>query len=207
MPISHRDLMLATSASKPFSKPGWIFEPKYDGYRILARNEGGQARLVTRNGIDLAGYFPEIASELAAMPEAVIDGEVVILDPGACRSSIGYGHASLDGVAHRIGPSLKRGDLRFRPPVRSRRGPACPTVDRAQGGPAAFVEKLRAHPVSPACRHGEALYRHFEQLGLEGVVGKRADAPYRAGRTEVWKKVKTPAFKAIEAKRLEHIRK
>ena len=55
--------------------------------------------------------------------------------------------------------------------------------------------------------HGEALYRHFEQLGLEGVVGKRADAPYKAGRSDVWKKVKTPAFKAIEAKRLEHIRK
>ena len=55
--------------------------------------------------------------------------------------------------------------------------------------------------------HGEALYRHFEELGLEGVVGKKADAPYSAGRSNVWKKVKTPAFRAIEAKRLEHKRR
>ena len=74
MPISHRDLMLATSASKPFSKPGWIFEPKYDGYRIIACKDGRQARLITRNGIDLAGYFPEIVADLVALPDAVIDG-------------------------------------------------------------------------------------------------------------------------------------
>ena len=55
--------------------------------------------------------------------------------------------------------------------------------------------------------HGEALYRHFESLGLEGVVGKKADAPYKAGATQFWKKVKTPAFKEIEARRLEHTRK
>ena len=55
--------------------------------------------------------------------------------------------------------------------------------------------------------HGEALYRHFKALGLEGIVAKKADAPYKAGRAQVWKNVKTPAFKAIEAKRLEHIRK
>ena len=49
--------------------------------------------------------------------------------------------------------------------------------------------------------HGDALYRHFESIGLEGVVGKKADAPYKAGRKHVWKKVKTPAFKEIEARR------
>ena len=72
--------MLATSASKPFSDPRWIFEPKYDGYRILVSCEEPKARLVTKNGIDLAGYFPEIVADLAELPDAVIDGELVMLD-------------------------------------------------------------------------------------------------------------------------------
>ena len=55
--------------------------------------------------------------------------------------------------------------------------------------------------------HGEALYRHFESIGLEGIVGKKADAPYKARRTQVWRKVKTPAFKEIETRRLAHRRK
>ena len=54
--------------------------------------------------------------------------------------------------------------------------------------------------------HGEALYRHFESLGLEGVGGKKADAPYKAGATQFWKKVKTPAFREMEEKRLKHLR-
>ena len=51
--------------------------------------------------------------------------------------------------------------------------------------------------------HGEALYRHFESIGLEGVVGKKADAPYKAGATQFRKKVKTPAFKDIEVRGLQ----
>ena len=53
---------------------------------------------------------------------------------------------------------------------------------------------------------GEALYQAIATANLEGIVAKKADAPYSAGRTRTWLKVKTPPFKAIEAKRLEHIR-
>ena len=70
MPISYRDLMLATSASKPFSNPAWIFEPKYDGYRVMACKDSHQTRLITRNGIDLAGYFLEIVADWCPFPTA-----------------------------------------------------------------------------------------------------------------------------------------
>ncbi len=62
------ELMLAESREKPFSKDGWIFEPKLDGYRMLAGREGGEGRLTTRNGNDLSAAFPELVRSLAALP-------------------------------------------------------------------------------------------------------------------------------------------
>jgi ATP-dependent DNA ligase len=60
--------------------PGWIFELKYDGFRLLAAHRGGRAELVSRRGNDFADRFPEIASELVALPELVLDSELVLLD-------------------------------------------------------------------------------------------------------------------------------
>jgi ATP-dependent DNA ligase len=56
--IDHRDLMLATSAAKPFERAGWIFELKYDGFRVLAVRSGKEIRLLSRRGNDLAPCFP-----------------------------------------------------------------------------------------------------------------------------------------------------
>ena len=91
MSISHKDLMLATSASKPFSDPRWIFEPKYDGYRILVYCEKRKARLVTRNGIDLAGYFPEIVDVAALRDCTAACGRACTT---ACRISDRLDHTS-----------------------------------------------------------------------------------------------------------------
>jgi hypothetical protein len=79
-----------------------------------------------------------------------------------------------------------------------------PLVERKEARRRLLKTRERIRYLQHVNEHGEALYRHFEELGLEGVVGKKADAPYSAGRSNVWKKVKTPAFRAIEAKRLEH---
>src|SRR3989441_5405874 len=61
-------LMLAETREQPFSKPGWLFELKLDGYRLRAAREQGEARLLTRKGNDIAAAFPEIARALAALP-------------------------------------------------------------------------------------------------------------------------------------------
>jgi len=74
---------LAETAPAPFSDPEWIFELKYDGYRILAhRSPDGQPRLRSRNGHDLTATFPEIARALRSFPydDLLLDGEVVVLD-------------------------------------------------------------------------------------------------------------------------------
>ena len=78
--ITHQDLMLATPAREPFSRPGWLFELKYDGFRIMGVREADRARLITRRGIDLSRSFPELVIALEALPQAVIDGELVLLD-------------------------------------------------------------------------------------------------------------------------------
>jgi bifunctional non-homologous end joining protein LigD len=68
--------------SAPFSKPGWLFEIKYDGFRMLAGRHRGRPRLRYRRGADATTAFPEVAEALAALPhrDLVFDGEVVVLD-------------------------------------------------------------------------------------------------------------------------------
>ncbi len=79
--VATAEPMLAEIRERPFSRRGWVFEPKLDGYRLrVARDEHG-SRLVSRNGHDLAGAFPEVTRAVAALPyTCVLDGEVVVLD-------------------------------------------------------------------------------------------------------------------------------
>src|SRR5690348_7221239 len=70
--ISHRDLMLAVPANKPFDRPGWIFELKLDGFRVLAIRRGDSLRLLSRRGNDLLPCFPEIAACLLELPDIAL---------------------------------------------------------------------------------------------------------------------------------------
>ncbi len=74
--------MLATLVGEPFHKPGWVYEEKYDGYRILAYKEGAKVTLLSRNGNDRTATFASIANEVAALRDRTIllDGEVVAFD-------------------------------------------------------------------------------------------------------------------------------
>jgi hypothetical protein len=74
--------MLATFASEPFHRPGWVLEEKYDGYRILAYKDGAQVRLVSRRGRDWTRDFAPIADAVAALPARplILDGEVIVFD-------------------------------------------------------------------------------------------------------------------------------
>ena len=80
MPVHVRP-MLATLVEKPFDRPGWLFEIKWDGYRALAEVKRGSVRLYSRNDKTLNEQFPPIAEALAALPfDALLDGEIVALD-------------------------------------------------------------------------------------------------------------------------------
>jgi bifunctional non-homologous end joining protein LigD len=190
-------LMLADTAERAFSREGWLFEPKLDGYRVLAARGGAEPRLLTRNGNDCASGFPEVVRAIAALPFArlALDGEVVALDEqgrpsfqrlqgrARLRRPIDIRHAAVNTpVTYYAFDLLGFEDFDLRPlPLTARKAilrRVLPPV-----GPLRYLEHVE--------EAGEALYREAERLGLEGIVGKKADSPYRAGRSPAWLKLRS----------------
>jgi bifunctional non-homologous end joining protein LigD len=178
---------LATLTDSLPTGAGWLYEPKWDGYRAIVTVAGGEATLTSRNGTDLTERFRQVARAIphaVRSPSAVIDGEVCALDDsGTARFEAlqsGSGRLVLmafDLLALDDEPLVDR-------PLAERRRMLEELVD-----PSSDVVR-----VSPAFEDGPALLAAAEAQGLEGVVAKRADAPYRAGRrTPEWQKLKLRA--------------
>ncbi len=199
-PLLRRELeprpMLAT-AGEAFDRPGWLFELKYDGYRMMARRDGDEVTLFSRTGQPLTQAFPEIAHAVAALPHdrLMLDGEVVVQDDAGRPSfSLLQQRAGLSGSlavaeAARHQPAmyyvfdlLSAAGRDLRPlPLLTRKKllrEALPSV-----GPLRYSEHVRGK--------GRATFESAKRLGLEGIVGKRADGPYRPGRSADWIKVRS----------------
>ncbi len=166
---------------------GWLYEPKWDGYRAIVTVSGGEATLTSRNGTDLTERFRDVARAAARAvrsPSAVIDGEVCALDEdGSARfEALQSGSGRLILMAFDL-LSVDDEPVYTRP-LEERRRLLEELLDPS-------VEQVR---LSPAFDDGEALLEAAKAQGLEGVVAKRADAPYRPGRrTPEWQKVKLRA--------------
>src|SRR4051812_1952574 len=90
--------MLATLAKEPVDRPGWVYEEKYDGIRLLVHRRGGEVRSFSRNLIERTGEFPAMERAVRALPggDLVLDGELVWLDPsGVSRFELARGEAHL----------------------------------------------------------------------------------------------------------------
>jgi bifunctional non-homologous end joining protein LigD len=175
-------------AERPPDHPGWAHEVKLDGYRAQLRVENGRAVMRTRTGLDWTQRFAAIAKDAESLPDCLIDGEVVALDKrhlpsfGALQAALSE-EKSEDLVFFAFDLLFEgREDLRVLP-LRERKlrlekliGP------RDLGGRIRYV----AHLVSNA----EAVLSSASKMGLEGIVSKRLDAPYRSGRAESWIKSK-----------------
>jgi DNA ligase D-like protein (predicted ligase) len=192
-PLQAPAAALATLTHEPFFEPGWVYERKLDGERCLATKQGGEVVLWSRSGRAISGSFPELVDALAAQPEErlVIDGEVVafegsrtsfaklqpriqVSDPDRARATgvpvwyyvfdvLEVGGDDVRGRPLLERKSLLRRTLRFGGRLRF-------TPHRVKAGP----EYLAA-----AC-----------SKGWEGLIAKRADAPYVPGRTRNWLKFK-----------------
>jgi bifunctional non-homologous end joining protein LigD len=189
--------MLASSEERPFSREGWIFEIKYDGYRLIAERSGREPYLGSRAGHDLTATFPEIARAVRGLPyeDLVLDGEVVVNDAeglpsfarlqrrGRLGNRLDALRASVEtpAVYHAFDLlGLEGHDLRGLPLLTRKQilREVLPTV-----GPIRYVDHI---PV-----RGEVMYEHVDRMRLEGIVGKRGDSPYRGGRSKSWVKVRT----------------
>ncbi len=182
---------LATLVTRPPSDPeGWVYEIKYDGYRMLARIEGASVRLFTRNGNDWTAKLPKLAKAVAALglPSGWIDGEIVVMnergvpDFGALQNA--FDHASTANILYYVFdlPFFDGLDLRELP-LTQRREVLCTLVTRHPQESIRFSDAFDQSP--------EDLLDSARRVGLEGVIGKRVDSVYVSRRSSGWIKLKT----------------
>jgi bifunctional non-homologous end joining protein LigD len=181
---------LATLSAAAPSTRDWVHEVKFDGYRIQARIDDGVVTLKTRTGLDWTKKFPTVADALAALTrhDAILDGEIVSLDKGglsdfsALQDDLKSGrHDRLAYYAfdllHLDGFDLTRAAL----------------LDR-KAALQSLVAALPKNGVILLSEHfdadGPTMLKHARELRLEGIVSKRAGAPYRSGRGRDWLKIK-----------------
>jgi bifunctional non-homologous end joining protein LigD len=178
--------MLASPAATIPTGDGWLFEPKWDGYRALGYVRGGEAELRSRNGNDLTERFAGIAKELGKVvrsPDCVVDGEVCALDERGRPSFSAMQQARPDTpLVYEVFDLLELdGEPLVTLPLTERRERL-----RALLAPSPTVQ------LTGVFDDGEALLDAAEQQGLEGVMAKRAGSTYRGGkRGGDWLKVKT----------------
>jgi bifunctional non-homologous end joining protein LigD len=174
--------MLAKLVPEAFDKSGWVYEEKYDGDRILAYKEEGRVRLLSRNGIDRADRFPQIAEAVRILRPVtlLLDGEVVVFDrKGVSRFQLlqqGKGepvYAVFDCLFHE-GKDLRREPLSTRRAV----------MERLLGSSKVMVPSQRLAP------NGLKAFRIAQRRGYEGVVAKDLSSQYVEARSTNWLKVK-----------------
>jgi bifunctional non-homologous end joining protein LigD len=176
--------MLAVAGSELPAGKDWVYEVKWDGYRVIATVDGGEAILRSRNGNDLTGRFAEVARALPGAlrsPDCVLDGEVCALDEGGRPrfSMLQHGGGTLAMYAFDM-LALNGRDLTGLP-LRQRRELLEQTLIPG--------EVIR---LSVAFDDGPGLFEQAVKLGLEGVLAKRGSSRYLPGRrSDAWVKVKT----------------
>ncbi len=196
VPVSSIGPMLAQTADEPFTRKGWVFALKYDGYRLLAARRDGRPVLRYRRGQDVTARFPEIAGALASLPyeSIVLDGEVVVLDEEGLpsfqrlqqRVHLTRRH-DIQRASVRLAATLFVFDLLgfeeydVRPLKLIDRKRLLASILPA-AGPLRYSDHIETR--------GEEMFEQVRRMRLEGIIAKRADSPYRAGRSEDWLKIK-----------------
>jgi bifunctional non-homologous end joining protein LigD len=179
---------LASLVDKAPDGARWIHEIKFDGYRIQARFDHGKVRLLTRKGLDWTDKFPTVAEAVARLPAdtALMDGELVSEDKdGISRFSLLQQHLKdgrHDRIVYYVFDLLHCDDADLKQlPLTERKAALARLLARARGA-VRLSESLT--------ERGPVLFKQACKMGLEGIVSKVADAPYRSGRGHDWLKAK-----------------
>ncbi|WP_402465157.1 ATP-dependent DNA ligase [Isoptericola aurantiacus] len=193
---------VATVPDQPGDAAGWVYEPKWDGFRAVVYRDGDDVRIDSRSCRPMQRYFPEIVEAvLTALPRrCVVDGEIVLARPGADGQDAA--HLDFDSLSQRIHPAESRvrrlasetpaslvvfdvlalddDDLTDRPLIERLR-----VLDGMElSGP-----QVHATPRTPDAGTARQWFESFEGAGLDGVVAKPADAPYQPNKRG-WLKIK-----------------
>jgi bifunctional non-homologous end joining protein LigD len=188
---------LCTPVERPPNGEGWCHEIKFDGYRVQLRVENGEATLKTRKGLDWTEKFQAIAKEASALPDVLVDGEIVALDHNGAPDFSTLQAALSDGNTDNL--IFFAFDLLFADRMDIR---GLPLAERK----AQLKELLEVRPSSKArliryVEHfetgGDAVLQSACKLSLEGIVSKKLGASYRSGRSEDWTKAKCRAGQEV----------
>lgn len=186
------DPCVATLVDKPPKGPEWAFEVKWDGYRLAVHVEPSEVRAITRGGYDWTKKFTAIVAEARELGHAsmILDGEAIVLDDQG-RSDFGLLQRAVGKKPslHDAGEIifyvfdllyLDGQDLRMQPLSERRR--LLEPIVAGRTGPIRFSEEVHAD--------GAEFFRVACEMGLEGIIAKRRDVPYRSGRRPEWLKIK-----------------
>ena len=174
--------MLATLVDAPFNKPGWIYEEKYDGVRMLAYKEGGKVTLISRNAIDRTARYPKIAEAIAKLKAdtLALDGEIVIFDADKVsrfqflQKGDGRPVFALFDCIYCDGADLRKA------PLSERRV----ALERAVKPSTSLILSARLDA------DGVKAFEIAKKKGFEGLIAKDLSSKYVSGRSPAWLKVK-----------------
>jgi bifunctional non-homologous end joining protein LigD len=183
---------LATLAVDAPVGEGWIHEIKLDGYRVLCRIEGGEARLITRNGKDWTDRFPGVAEALGGLgcDDGIVDGEIVVLDrQGVSRfqrlQNVASGASNAQPLLYAFDLLYLNGHDLTAAALEDRKSLLEPLIGE--------LEAARVRYSGHVVGQGPEFFAKACEMGVEGVISKRRDRPYRPGRGRDWLKVKCTA--------------
>jgi bifunctional non-homologous end joining protein LigD len=178
--------MLATLTDAPFDDPGWVFEEKYDGFRMIAEIERGKVTLYSRNGKIISRSYIEVAKALEGVEsDGVIDGELVAIG----RDGASHFQLLQNALRHEAKLLYCVFDLMFENGVDLRKQPLLERKKRLK----AILPRDKLIAFSGHRKaNGRKFFAEAERKGLEGIMAKRADSAYASGsRTPDWLKIKT----------------
>lgn len=189
--------MLAKTGDRPFSAKGWLFELKYDGYRLLAHKRDGKVQLRSRRGTDLTAAYPEVVAGLEALPHPTftLDGEVVVLDERGRSVFQGLQKRAMLTDARDVAQARQKWpvvyfafdllvfeDLDARLlRLKDRKEVLRQIIPPSFEWPIRFADHLE--------ERGLELFQQVEKMELEGMIAKEVDSTYEPRRSGSWLKI------------------
>jgi bifunctional non-homologous end joining protein LigD len=172
--------------------PDWVFEIKFDGYRIVARKDDTRVRIYSKNGADFTKRYPRIYEAVRQLKarSAIIDGEAIVYNKG--MPDFDFLHSrQFDERTSLVAFDLLEldGDDFRKEALVERKGRLLRLLAKAKDG-IEFNDHIDGD--------GAAIFAHACRLGHEGIVAKRRDLPYQSGRSKRWLKIKNPQSPAMQ---------
>jgi bifunctional non-homologous end joining protein LigD len=185
-PVAFIQRCRPTVSKRPPRGPGWVHEIKHDGYRLQIHVRDGRVKLYIMNGADWIARYPRIVEQAARIKgSAILDAEIVCLDAKGVADfdTLHSRHNDHRAVACAFDLLMLDGDDLRRKPLAERKAALRKLLKRTKDG-IQYVEHSEGD--------GAKMFAAVCKLGLEGMVSKKLNAPYRSGPSKNWIKVKNP---------------